>query len=233
MWKWTKTVTVQFFVTRPWDGGWGVRCLLENNSCERNCEERRIEQRENSNCDADATRPWSTLLGVVKWSFPVQMPCLGLKWMALYVPLCSATAAGCCLHQAALCSPGWSQRSQFLRLVLPALHTWQQVLFKWSSEQCISFLLRYLVIFHIMELTALYTLQVYSFGFFKLQVITATHTQMVRNFTGSCEQRPRGPVGFLNLAAPATFFGILLTLSSSVYPRLFPPTDLSGGSRES
>lgn len=57
------------------------------------------------------------------------------------------------------------------------------------------------------------------FGFFMLQVTTATHTH---SETYPCKQRPGGWVDFLKSVAPAPFSG-LLTLSFSVYRRLFYP----------
>lgn len=47
----------------------------------------RTGQQENSNCDADETRLWPTLQGVVEWALLVQVSCLGLQWVGLYVSL--------------------------------------------------------------------------------------------------------------------------------------------------
>lgn len=145
--------------------------------------------------------------------------CLGLKW----VGLCPATAAVGFLHESTLCSQGWRWRSPQLRLVLPALHTWQRGL-AWMGFWAP----------HLVSTTPPCNFPhnwvdscVHYAGFESLCQSNNSHTQSGTSFTGSCKQRPRGPVGFLSPAAPAPFSGILfdfVTFSvQKASPTSWPP----------
>lgn len=109
----------------------------------------------------------------------------------------------------------------------PAPHTWQQILAWrgiWAAHLSLCNVTQ-------IEVNALSTFML-VWILYATSNTTSSYSHSFRKVTWLCEHKPGGWVRFLKLVAPASFPGILLTLSSSVYWRLLPPADLSGCSKQ-
>ena len=168
--------------------GWGLRCLLGINYCERKCEGR-IGQRENSNPDAGAAK---VLANPVELALPVQVSCLGLKWTGLCVPptpqpLLQAAAWTSQLFAAEadptaqVNSQGWCRRHPIFG---------SKSLFEGGSEQHISWLTHCLVIFHVIELNTLDT-----FILVWILCVTSKNNHSFKHSGTSLAHVNRGPEG--------------------------------------